>query len=310
MEKKNKILVTGGAGFIGSHLVDALIEKGFDVVVVDNLSTGRKEYLHPAFFKRGGVNPKADFHKLDIRDLEKIKPLFKGIDYVFHLAAQPRIQPSIINPVESHSNNVVGTLNVLIASRDAKVKKFIYSASSSVYGDQKELPLREDMIPKPKSPYSLFKLIGEHYCNLFNHLYGLPTVCLRYFNVYGPRQSCEGAYATVIGIFLRQAKNGKPLTIVGDGEQTRDFTYIKDIVRANILAMESNKVDKGEVINIGTGKNYSVNRIASLISKKVVHISSRQAEVRDTLADNTKAKKLLGWQPTIDIEEGLRELKK
>jgi UDP-glucose 4-epimerase len=300
MKRKNKVLVTGGAGFIGSHLVDALIEKGFNIIVIDNLSLGKKEYL----------NPKAEFHQLDIRDLEKIKSLFKGIDYVFHLAAQPRIQPSIINPAESHSNNVVGTLNVLIAAKDAKVKKFIYSASSSAYGDQKSLPLREDMIPQPKSPYSLFKLIGEHYCKLFNELYNLPTGCLRYFNVYGPRQSSEGAYATVIGIFLRQAKTGQPLTIVGDGKQTRDFTHVKDIVLANILAMESKKVGKGEIINIGTGQNHSVNKIASLISKKFVHNPPRPAEVQDTLADNTKAKRLLDWQPRIEIEQGIKELKK
>lgn len=299
MNKKNKILVTGGAGFIGSHLVDALIEKGFKVVVIDNLSLGKKEY----------INPKAEFYKLDIRDLKKIKPLFKGINYVFHLAAQPRIQPSIVNPEESHSNNVNGTLNVLISSRDAKIKKFIYSASSSVYGDQKSLLLKEKMTPNPKSPYSLFKLIGEHYCKLFNELYKLPTICLRYFNVYGPRQSCEGAYATVIGVFLRQAKTGKPLTIIGNGKQTRDFTHVKDVVKANILAIEKNKVGKGEIINIGTGKNYSINKIASLISKKVVHISPRLAEVQNTLAYNNKAKKLLNWQPTISTKEGIKELK-
>ena len=294
-----KILVTGGAGFIGSHLVDKLIEDEHQVVVIDNLSTGKEEF----------INPKAEFHKLDIRNLEEIKPLFKGIDVVFHLAAQPRIQPSIINPVESHSNNVVGTLNVLVASRDAKIKKFVYSASSSAYGDQKELPLKEDMLPGPKSPYSVFKLIGEQYCKLFNELYDLPTISLRYFNVFGPRQSYEGAYATVIGIFLRQAKANQSLTIIGKGTQTRDFTSVRDVVSANILAMKSDKVGKGEVINIGTGKNYSINKIASLISDKVVYIPPRSAEVQDTLADNSLAKKLLSWQPKVDIEEGIKELK-
>jgi len=293
-----KLLVTGGAGFIGSNLVDKLIEQGHEVVVVDNLSTGNKKYL----------NPKAKFRKLDIRNLKKIKPVFKGVDYVFHLAAQPRIQPSIINPAESHSNNVVGTLNVLISARDAKVKKFIYSASSSAYGDQKNLPLKEDMIPGPKSPYSIFKLIGEQYCKLFNELYGLPAVSLRYFNVYGPRQSCEGAYATVIGIFLRQAKAGEPLTIVGDGNQTRDFTHVRDVVRANTLAAKSDKVGNGEIINIGAGKNYSINKIASLISDKVAYISLRPGEVQDTLADNSLAKKLLNWRPEVSIEEGIEEL--
>ena len=294
-----KTIVTGGAGFIGSHLVDALVKKGDEVIVIDNLSTGKEEF----------INSKAEFHKLDIRNLEEIKPLFKGINLVFHLAAQPRIQPSIIDPIESHSNNVVGTLNVLVASRDAKIKKFIYSASSSAYGDQKELPLKEDMLPGPKSPYSVFKLIGEQYCKLFNELYDLPTVSLRYFNVYGPRQSCEGAYATVIGVFLRQAKANQPLTIVDKGTQTRDFTHVRDIVRANILAAKSDKVGKGEVINIGTGKKYSINKIANLISDKVVYIPPRLAEIQDTLADNNLAKKLLGWQPEVGIEEGIRELK-
>lgn len=294
-----KLLVTGGAGFIGSNLTDKLIEEGHQVIIIDNLTTGKEEF----------INPKAEFHKLDIRDLEKIKPVFKGVDYVFHLAAQPRIQPSIINPVESHSHNVIGTLNVLVAARDAKVKKLIYSASSSAYGDQKELLLKEDMIPDPKSPYSLFKLIGEYYCELFSELYGLPTVSLRYFNVYGPRQSCEGAYATVVGIFLTQAEAGKPLTIVGDGTQTRDFTHVKDVVKANILAMKSSKIGKGEIINIGTRKNYSINKVANLISDKVVHIPPRLAEIQDTLADNSLAKKLLNWEPEISLEKGIEELK-
>ncbi len=260
--------------------------------------------------KKENLNSKAEFFELDIQDLNEIKPIFKDVDTVFHLAAQPRIQPSIINPIESHGNNVVGTINVLLASRDAKVKKFIYSASSSAYGDQKKLPLNEGITPGPKSPYALFKLIGEYYCRLFSELYSLPTVSLRYFNVYGPRQSCEGAYATVIGIFLKQAKDGQPLTIVGDGTQTRDFTHIRDVVNANILAAKSNKIGKGEVINIGSGKNYSINKIASLISKKVVYIPLRLAEVSDTLADNRLAKKLLGWQPEVNIEEGIEELKK
>ncbi len=294
-----KLLVTGGAGFIGSHLVDKLIEQGHEVVVIDNLSTGKKENL----------NSKAKFHKLDIRDLKKIKPVFKNVDRVFHLAAQPRIQPSIINPAESHSHNVVGTLNVLIAARDAKVKKFIYAASSSAYRDQENLPLREDMIPGPKNPYSVFKVVGEQYCKLFNELYGLPTVSLRYFNVYGPRQVCEGAYATVIVIFLKQTKASESLTIVGDGNQTRDFTHVQDVVRANILAAESNKVGKGEIINIGTGKKYSITKIASLIGHKVVYIQPRPGEVQDTLADISLAKKLLAWQPEINIEQGIKKLK-
>ncbi|KKU20908.1 MAG: Nucleotide sugar epimerase [Candidatus Azambacteria bacterium GW2011_GWC1_46_13] len=240
------LLVTGGAGFIGSHLVDELVKQGHKIKIIDNLSTGRKEYL----------NPGAEFFELDIRDFEKIRPVFDGVEMVFHLAAQPRIQPSIANPRESNGNNIDGTLNVLVAARDAGVKKVI--------------------------------------------------VCLRYFNVYGPRQPLEGAYATVIGIFLRQKAKGEPLTIVGDGEQTRDFTYVGDIVRANILASENPKAGGGEVINIGSGKNYSINQIASFIDNPTVNIPPRDGEARDTLADIGKAKELLGWEPRVHIEEGIK----
>lgn len=293
-----KALVTGGAGFIGSNLVDALIERGDEVVIIDNLSTGKKENL----------NPKADFHKLDIRDPEKIKFLFKGIDYVFHLAALPRVPFSVEHPLEAHTNNAVGTLDVLIASRDAKVKKVIYSSSSSVYGDQEILPLKENMTSRPNSPYALQKWVGEEYSKLFNKLYGLSTVSLRYFNVYGPRIALEGAYALVMGAFLKQKMANEPLTIDGDGEQTRDFTHVRDVVRANILAAESDKVGKGEVINIGASKNHSINKIASLIGGKTINRPPRIGDVRHTLADNSLAKKLLGWQPKVSIEEGIKEL--
>lgn len=301
-----KILVTGGAGFIGSNLVDQLIKLKHKVIVIDNLSLGKKDYL----------NPRAKFYKLDVRNLNKIKPIFNGIDFVFHLAAQPRIQPSIIDPIYSIENNIIGTLNVLLASKKAKVKRVIYSASSSVYGNQDSLPLNEEMKPNPKNPYALGKLFGEYLCKIFSDLYDLDTVCLRYFNVYGPRQSSEGAYATVIGIFLRQLKNKEPLTIVGDGNQRRDFTYIDDVVRANILAMESKKKFYGEVINIGCGKNYSINELAKkIIGKKelkkyVVYLPPRPGEARVTLADNKKAFKLLGWKPKISLSKGIEKLKK
>ena len=295
-----KALVTGGAGFIGSHLVDALIERGDRVIVIDNLSTGKRE----------NVNPKAEFHELDIRNFNDISSLFKGIDDVFHLAARPRVPFSVEHPYESHVNNALGTLNVLIASRDAKIKRFIYTSSSSVYGDQKKLPLKENMVPKPKSPYALQKFIGEEYCRLFYELYGLSSVSLRYFNVYGPRMPFEGAYALVIGIFLRQKKANEPLTIYGDGEQTRDFTHVKDIVSANILAAQSDKVGRGEVINIGSGKNCSINTIAKLIGGKTVMRPVRPGDARHTLADNARAKKLIGWRPEVDIKDGIEELKK
>lgn len=291
-----RYLVTGGAGFIGSNIVDELVRQGHKVSVIDNLSTGNKRYL----------NPRAKFYKRDIRDFKSIKPLFRGIDGVFHLAAQPRIQPSIINPAESFSNNVLGTFNVLLAARDNKVKKFVYSASSSAYGDQKKLPLREDMVPGSKNPYALFKYMGEEMAHLFHKLYGLPIVCLRYFNVYGERQSVSGAYATAIGIFLKQKKDKEPLTIVGSGNQRRDFTYVKDVVRANILAMRSAKA-VGHCINIGSGKNYSVNEVAKMIDKKHVFIPPRSGESRVTLADNSKAKKLLGWKSRVSLEKWLKK---
>ena len=297
--KNNKVLVTGGAGFIGSNLVDELIKQGNKVVVIDNLSTGKKE----------NINPKAEFYKVDIRGLEKIKPLFSGMDYVFHLAAFARVQPSIDDPVTANDVNLNGVLNVLIAARDAKVKKVIYSASSSVYGDQAKMPLRENMLARPLSPYGLQKYIGEMYCRLFSEIYGLPTVSLRYFNVYGKRQVLEGAYCLVMGIFARQRLAGEPMTIVGDGEQRRDYTSVVDVVRANILAAKNDKVGRGETINIGRGKNYSVNELAKMIGGPTVNIEPR-IEPKESLADNSLAKKLFGWKPTINLPEWIKEYKK
>ena len=297
--KKQKIIVTGGAGFIGSNVVDELVVRGFDVHVIDNLSGGKKEQ----------VNKDATLHVLDITNLESIEKIFDGAKYVFHLAALPRVQYSIEHPTETQKTNVTGTLNVLMAAHKAGVEKVIYSASSSVYGDQDKMPLEEDMKASQKSPYGLEKYIGELYCRLWNEVYGLKTVCLRYFNVYGPRQSDEGAYALVIAKFLKQKREGKPLTITGDGEQTRDFTHVRDVVQANMLAMESQNVGAGEVINIGSGKNYSVNNIAELIGGPVEHIAPR-LEPKHTLADILRAKKLLGWQPSVVFEEGIAELKK
>ncbi len=293
-----KFLVTGGAGFIGSHLVDALIAQGSEVKIIDNLLTGKREYL----------NPKAEFLELDIRNLDGIRPHFEGIDAVFHLAALPRIPLSIEKPADTHAINATGALNVLIAARDAGVKKVVYSASSSAYGNQQTLPLREDMPASPLNPYAVQKYVGELYCRIFAELYGLQTVSLRYFNVYGPRQRAEGAYAPVMGIFLRQKAAGGLLTVTGDGEQTRDFTHVSDVARANILACESDKTGKGEIINIGGGKNYSVNDIARFVGGKISRIPERPGEIRHTLADITLAKKLLDWKPEFDLEEGIRIL--
>ena len=294
-----RCLITGGAGFIGSNLVDALIERGDEVIVIDNLSAGKRE----------NVNPKAQFHQLDIRDLEKIKPLFKGVDYVFHLAALTNIQFSIDNPAESHDVNLNGTINVLISAREAKVKRVIYSASSSAYGLQDKLPWEENMAPRVLSPYSVQKYVGELYCRSFNLIYGLETVSLRYFNVYGKRQRLEGAYAPVMGIFIRQRLAGEPMIIYGDGKQTRDFTSVVDVVRADILAMESKKVGKGEVINIGRGRSYSVNELAEMVGGPVKFLPAR-IEVRNSLADNNLAKELLGWEPAVNLPQWLEEYKK
>lgn len=293
------ILVTGGAGFVGSSLTDQLIKQGYKVRIIDNLITGKQK----------NINIDAEFVKEDIRDLEKIKPYFEGIDYVFHVAALPRVQESVQNPIETNDININGTLNVLMAARDAKVKKVIYSASSSAYGDPISLPLNEEMKPNPKSPYGLQKYVGEEYCKLFSLFYNLKTVSLRYFNVFGPRMADDGAYVTVMSIFLRQRSNHQPLTIVGDGTQTRDFTHVNDVVRANILAMESDKVGQGEVVNIGSGKNYSINQIARLFvgPEGIQHIEPR-IEPHDTLADFTKAKGLLGWEPNKNLEEAVGEL--
>lgn len=292
----SKIIVTGGAGFIGSNLTDGLVERGDEVHIIDNLSGGKEE----------NINPKAIFHNLDITNYDDIRPLFDGVDFVFHLAALPRVQYSIERPIETNEANVNGTLNVLMAAKEAGVKKVIYSASSSAYGDQPIMPLVEAMPARPKSPYGLQKYIGEMYCRIFSEVYNLPTVCLRYFNVYGPRQNEEGAYALVIGKFLKQKREGQKMTITGDGTQTRDFTSVHDVVRANILAMEKT-IDGGEVFNIGAGHNYSINEVAKMIGGEVEHISAR-LEPHDTRADNSKAREMLDWIPKVSLEEGLKEL--
>ncbi|OGZ99032.1 MAG: hypothetical protein A3D57_04880 [Candidatus Sungbacteria bacterium RIFCSPHIGHO2_02_FULL_46_12] len=296
--EKKKVVVTGGAGFIGSHLTDALVLKGFDVHVVDNLSTGKRENL----------NPKATFHEVDIREFDKLLPVFKGAMGVFHQAALPRVQPSILDPRTTNDINATGTLNVLVAARDSKVKRVVFAASSSAYGNQDTLPLVETMKANPLSPYGLQKYIGELQCKMFSELYGLETVSLRYFNVYGPRAATDGAYALVIGRFLEQRKKGEPLSVVPDGKQSRDFTHVRDIVRANLLAYESPKVGKGEVINIGGGNNKTVLEIADIIGGPKVFVEPR-IEPKHTLANISKAKEFLGWEPKEDFRKGMEELK-
>lgn len=293
-------LVTGGAGFVGSHLSEALLAEGHEVRILDNLSTGKRENIPVG----------AAFFEADFCDLEAIRSVFEGVDGVFHVGALPRVPLSIAQPVETAKTNIMGTLNVLVAARDAKVKRVVYSASSSAYGNQDRLPLTPDMRPDPLNPYALQKYVGELFCRQFSALYGLETVSLRYFNVYGPRMANDGAYVTVIAIFMRQFKAGETLTIDGDGEQTRDFTHVKDVVRANIAAMKSSKVGKGEVLNVGGGERYSVNFIANKISQQVMHRESPRGkgESRDTQADISLTKALIDWEPMIGFEKGLHDL--
>jgi len=295
-----KIIVTGGAGFIGSHLTDKLIEQGHDVVVIDNLSTGKK----------GNLNPEADFHNLDICDFDKIKPIFKDIDYIFHLAAIPRVLISVEDPVGTSKVNILGTINIFKAATNTKVKRIIFASSSSVYGDQEKLPLKEDMIPDPISPYALQKLAGEQFAKLFSKLYKVPIISLRYFNVYGSRIDFGSDYSLVIGKFLKQKTESKPLTIYGDGEQTRGFCYVDDVVRANIKAMESEKLKGGEVINISSGESYSVNYLAKLIGGEVQYLPPRPGDVLHTKADISLAKDLLDWEPRVSFEEGFKKVQK
>lgn len=296
----SKILVSGGAGFIGSHLTDKLIENGHEVVVLDNLSTGRREY----------INEKADFQEVDICDFEKIKPFFKGIDFVFHLAAIPRMPLSVEDPLGTSRVNIMGTLNVFKSSQEAGVKRIINTSSSSVYGNQEKLPLKEDMLPNPQSPYGLQKLVGEQFAKLFVELYSMDIVSLRPFNVYGPRLDFTSDYSLVLGKFLRLRKEGKPLTIFGDGEQTRAFCYVDDVVLANVKAMESENLKGGEVINVGSPDAYSINYIAELVGGEKTYGPERQGDVLHTQADIFRAKELLGWAPEVSFEQGVERVKK
>ena len=294
----SKIIITGGAGFIGSHLTDKLVELGHQVIVVDNLMLGRKEF----------VNKKAKFFKVDIRNFKKLKKIFKGAEAVFHLAADPRLQVSIEDPATTHEINVTGTFNVLLAAKDSGVKKVVFSSTCALYGDQ-PLPIKESYTPNPLSPYGLHKLMGEQYCRLFNHLFKLETVCLRYFNVFGPRKLPSGSYPMVIPIFLDQRQKGQKLTIVGDGTATRDYVYVSDVVEANIKAWQS-AVGDGRAINIGSGKQISVNEIAKLVGGPTVNIPPRPGEMKFIAADASLAKQLLGWEPKVSFEEGIKMLKK
>ena len=295
-----KSLVTGGAGFIGSNLVDKLLSLGHEVTVIDNeFST-----CHDQFY----WNPQANNIKGDIRDYELMKNAFSnGIDYVFHLAAEARIQPAIKNPIEAVSINSVGTCTVLQCARESNVKRFMYSSTSSGYGLNPH-PNIETQPDDCLNPYSVSKIAGEKLCKMYTDLYGLNTIIFRYFNVFGERAPRKGQYAPVTGIFLRQKAAGEPLTIVGDGEQRRDYIYVKDVANANVMAAISNPDDDayGQVYNVGSGKNYSVNEIASFISDDTINIPPRIGEARNSLANIDKIQKTFAWKPEVDVEQWIK----
>src|SRR3990167_6187195 len=293
-----KVVVTGGAGFIGSHLTDFLLKKGFEVVVIDNLSNGRMENL-----KEAEKNPNFKFIKADIRKLDEIKEYFKNSYYVFHLAALADIVPSIENPTEYFETNVSGTFNVLQACKDQNVKKIIYVASSSSYAFAVVTPTPEDAPIASEYTYALTKNMGEQLVMHFNKIYKLPAIALRFFNVYGPRARTSGTYGAVFGVFLAQKLNKKPFTVVGDGEQTRDFTYVSDAVDALFTAANSNI--SGEVFNVGSGGHYSVNEIVKLLGGEKINIPKRPGEPDITFADVSKIKKLLNWEAKVSLKEGV-----
>ena len=292
-------LVTGGAGFIGSHLVDRLLQDGHRVVVLDNFSTGRPENL--AHHRN---SPLLSIQQVDIADQEAIQPYFHDVDWVFHMAALADIVPSIKHPTDYHRDNVDGTISALEASRLAGVNRFIYTASSTCYGIPDVIPTPETANIKPEYPYALTKHLGEQYVLHWGRLYKLPVLSLRLFNVYGPRSRTSGAYGAVFGVFLAQKLHNKPFTVVGDGTQTRDFTFVTDVVNALVMAAESGL--SNDVLNVGSGNTYSVNRLVELLRGEVVHIPKRPGEPDCTWADISKIRKLLVWEPKVSFEEGVK----
>jgi len=303
MEKK-KVIVTGGAGFIGSHLAEGLVSRGYYTIMFDDLSTGKMENIEGLL-----KNPGAAFIEGSVKDLSFLQEVFKDACYVFHHAALPSVPRSIENPIASHEANLTGTLNVLIAARDNAVKKVIYASSAAVYGDTPAPVKKEDMMPYPLSPYAVDKLASEYYCGVFNKVYRLPTVCLRCFNVFGPRQDSDSHYSAVVPLFIKKVSRSEPPVIFGDGEQTRDFIFVKDVVEANILAAGSNACG---IFNISRGESITINRLAELIVElagKVIEPVHREAltgDIRHSLADISKAG-ALGFQPKYDLKTGLTE---
>lgn len=299
-----KAVVTGGAGFIGSHLVEELLKHDYHVVILDDLSTGRLENIAPLI-----EGKKVEFIQGSITDLSLLQKLFHDTKYVFHFAAIPSVSRSVDTPEECHEVNATGTLKVLIAARDNRVKKVINASSCAVYGDSPDVPKKEEMLPEPLSPYAAAKLAAEQYCQVFQRVYHLPCVCLRYFNIYGPRQDPDSDYAAVIPLFIKATTEGKSPVIFGDGEQSRDFTYVKDVVAANILSAEGNA---SGIFNIGSGLETTLNSLAGvicrLIDKKMspVYGPPRAGDIRRSLADITKAR-IFGYNPTYSLEAGFEE---
>jgi len=299
--KNTKVVITGGAGFIGANLAKELAVDN-SVIIIDDLSTGNKENLTDL------PTENVEFVEGSICDISLLKRLFTNVDFVFHQAAISSVHKSIENPLATNEVNVTGTLNVLLAARDNGVKKVIYASSAAVYGDTTMNPQREDMMPNPQSPYAVTKLVGEYYCRAFRAVYGLPTVSLRYFNAYGSKQDPNSEYSAVIPRFINRLSEGNPPVIFGDGEQTRDFVFVSDVVRANILAAES---EVSGVFNIGQGQRVTINELAELIIRLlneepgVVYKEARVGDIRHSLADISKAG-LFGYQPQYDLEQGLR----
>ncbi len=295
-----RALVTGGAGFIGSHLVERLLADGCEVVVLDNYATGKPKNLGDVW-----DHPDLSVYEGDVVEALEL-PYFEGVDWVFHLAAIAEIVPSIQDPLAYHRSNVDGTMAVLEAARRAGVKRFIYAASSSCYGIPSVFPTPETAEIRPQYPYALTKHLGEELVMHWAQVYGLSALSLRLFNVYGPRSRTSGAYGAVFGIFLAQKLAGQPFTVVGDGTQTRDFTFVSDVVRALVLAAQSDVM--GEVMNIGSENSYSVNHLVELLGGDVVHISKRPGEPDCTFADVSKIRTLLGWSPQVGFEEGVAQM--
>ncbi len=300
----SKFLVTGGAGFIGSNIVRELIKKGEFVRVVDNFATGRPSNLE-------GIMDKIEFIQGDIRDFELVREAVKGIDFVIHQAALPSVTRSIDDPITSNETNITGTLNILVASKDEKVRRVVFASSSSVYGDTPILPKKEDMSPNPLSPYAITKYAGEQYCKVFHSIYGLETVMLRYFNVFGPRQNPNSQYSAAIPLFIKAFLMGKPPIIYGNGEQSRDFTFVENVVSANLLACYAEN-SVGKVFNIACGRRVSINDLVFTIKNwlnspvEPIYQDARKGDVQHSLADISKAQKFLKYEPKVNLEEGLK----